>query len=555
VVSRWSAVLLLGLILGALFVGVPRDPPPPAEERTPVAPASDPEPAQSPVPAKPPRSSATPKSEAESAFAAMVRGLLSGPVLLSGRVVTPDGRPVFDAVVKVGRPGGLILSAPTRRVGAWRAYTDVNGRYGIRSPAGQDELPSRLRVTARADGRVAIIDRLEVLAVPYVMPDLVLQNALEIRGRIVNSRREPVPDVEARFRVSREGLGGAVRLEGLSDADGRVSTPSIPRRDDWTIALEIVHAAHPAVEVEIDLSDQLAGTPFEVVLTTGMEVRGRVVSADGSPAEKIRVVAAVDGSPVFHLQTTVGKEGRFTLQGVPITGARLFLYLDRQRKIGILETSRCLPVRTDEIRGRHGDVIDLGVIRIDALGTIRGTVVAPDGAPAFRAKVWVEYATSGHGSRSARTRKDGRFEITNVPDGNLVLWVNKTYPTRGTVIAKKEAVHPGDNVHIELPAGGMIVFHFHAATDRTGSLSIRRPMVIRERLRETGDRDLGISMYSRIGIGGGAEVRTRAIWRFEAEPGRYRATVTAEGYLSVKFSEVEVADDHETHLDVFLEKN
>jgi hypothetical protein len=409
-------------------------------------------------------------------------------------------------------------------------------------------LPSRLRVTAILEARFAIREGIESPVAPFEVPDLVLEDVLVIRGRVVDSTGAPVPGAQGRIFYSRGGLEEYGDLVARADPDGRLEFHPIARRDTWSLTLTVTHEGYPETETELRVADALAGRPFEVVLPAGIEIRGTAVTPAGEPIAGVQVIVArkQSGAPRAEFQSRVvtGKDGRFVLRGAPAEGSIPLLYAQLGRPLRFTTAQRVLPVRLAMVSGRNGQVVDLGAIAISAPGTIRGLVLDPGGAPLKGATVSVSPGILGTSGVSVQSGTDGRFVLGGIPAGTFEVVARRSYPERGTLEGRVKGVKAGDpDIVIEVRGGRAIVLHFHAAGDPT------RPVPVPGySMRATPEPPPETVSF------GGSAARTvgrgQAHWRVKKEPGTYRVTVTPVGFESVDCGLVTVEEDRDTDLSV-----
>jgi hypothetical protein len=166
----------------------------------------------------------------------------------------------------------------------------------------------------------------------------------------------------------------------------------------------------PGDEVEADFAMRHVKT---------LEVSGRVIAADGKPATHAYVQMYVPEAVTWsdELGTSTSAKGEFSIKGVP-PGSYILSANESDQEIRHVTRQR-LEVGNDNV--------DSLVIAFGKGTTIAGRIMAATaGANAIdRIRIQLEPTsdsdTAGFGF--ARAKRDGSFEITEVPDGNYALRV------------------------------------------------------------------------------------------------------------------------------------
>ena len=162
-----------------------------------------------------------------------------------------------------------------------------------------------------------------------------------------------------------------------------------------------LRAAHPDhATAWVDADD--AKLPVECTLEPGGRIRGQVLQPDGTPAARVHVAAAANGSGYGHGQTDL--EGRFELHGLPPDTYKVWA-----------EAPDLTVVAVTNLIVRAGDVATANTVQLTPGGFIVGTLVdAATGKP-FVPGPWTDVAMYGP------ARGDGgACECTPVlPDGTF----------------------------------------------------------------------------------------------------------------------------------------
>ncbi|MDP1919250.1 MAG: carboxypeptidase-like regulatory domain-containing protein [Myxococcales bacterium] len=294
-------------------------------------------------------------------------------------VVSTDGMPVPEA--------SATLTAPTNVVTA--ESTEEGQRLEL-GPIGEG--PAVLRVTA--PGFKTRAQSLE-LAPGDTDLEVVLAEAPTLRGRVVDSKSQPVADVAVQ-----------VRSDSPNDPDGVVSAA------DGTFTLHVDEEGSWLVEaigLDGDVARETVQVPGpEVVLR--LEPLGSalvtVVGPDGKPALGARVMLAGSESPEPDFGET------------PETGELFFEQLvPGEYRVEVDDGSsgaNFLP-HQQELTIRSGETSRLSV-RVRPSATLEGTVVDAENAPVPYAMVFVK----GSDSWSAETNEEGLFSIPGLAPGVTV---------------------------------------------------------------------------------------------------------------------------------------
>jgi RNA polymerase sigma factor (sigma-70 family) len=243
---------------------------------------------------------------------------------VTGRVLTPDGKPAAQARVAVlARQGVLLCSwegwADYRNEIVARAQTDAEGRFRLRVPRLDKDLTLRqLRVVATAPGHGLAWKALDPNA-DQTATELRLVAEQPVRGRLGGIQGEPAAGVTVHVtRVSRKPNKGereadaSVRLTtglGLTattDANGDFTLNGLG--PNMTLELAIRDPRYERKEEwQVNTADKKQGENLRLVLAPGRYVEGRVVYQDtGKPAPQARMMIA---NPI--VETEADADGRF----------------------------------------------------------------------------------------------------------------------------------------------------------------------------------------------------------------------------------------------------
>lgn len=336
--------------------------------------------------------------------------------------------------VMVARSGASRLLAAQYR-------TDGSGWVEIEGLPDQDLLT--MIVTAKDRAPVALTDRF-----PQFPEAIELRRGLNVTGRFVDGRDEPIGGVRVRAEAWLGSSGAVVGRETTSAPDGSWTIDRLPadvravivatRKDFAPMRTELV------VEKTIDLG--------RIVLESGVVLPVRVIdAADLRPVEGARVVAKpdretktdakgmarlIDVSASSGLEITVTAdgylpvtmetsppfgalveleltrafivEGRFedsagraiagatarivetdSFREMPLDAAKFRISLPPERRVSLELSSPTSRIVRFDLEGQPGETRDLGVIHPDEGFVVRGRVATAEGMAVAAASVWV----------------------------------------------------------------------------------------------------------------------------------------------------------------------
>jgi large repetitive protein len=315
--------------------------------------------------------------------------VVAGPSIV-GRVLLPDGKPATRAAVRLEAEAGYF------QVGVTAA--DAAGRYELAGlPAGAYRV-----IATHDDAALGMIGGIRVER-GDVEVDVALMPPTRVTGRLVDAGGQPVAGTIALTEIdgmaSPRTVGALVRAQAA--ADGRFTLERVPpgshaaRTVARGVAPRRVEVEVPARAGAVDLGD--------VVLDTGLQIRGRVRDKAGAPIADATVRAFEDRSmgAAVVLEGATEADGGFALGGA--TG-------------GTYQLSVSAPGYT-----RFDDTIEaprdgLEVVLAPA-GSITGTVVDAAGRAVETFEV---IAMPGEGTRQPPRRRPftdeaGRFTLDGIP--------------------------------------------------------------------------------------------------------------------------------------------
>jgi hypothetical protein len=294
-----------------------------------------------------------------------------------GRVTDAMGRPL---------PKVQIGAGSVRPTGAVGTETDGDGRYRLGPLA-----PGELELWFRGEG-YRPERRSAVVGSEATTLDLVLLEAGEIRGRVVDAEGEPLAAVEVgltgagRFEVATTDAAGGFSFAGLDPGNYRLNAAA-GARGQGHLAVALADGAHQEVELRLapprTLYGRLLGVPSERVL--------EVVVWAGSEQGSARGVVAADGS--------------FRIEGLAAGSWGVRGRLGEQLAEALVEIG-------ETASGSAGEVVELDF----ASGRRFAGEVLVDGEPLVGGQLRLE-GLDVSARRFATTGIGGRFEISGLPAG------------------------------------------------------------------------------------------------------------------------------------------
>jgi len=244
---------------------------------------------------------------------------LKGSIHVGGFVVDPEGNPIAEATVSLGRfwRGGEEMKNQGEEVTfpSQKHTSGVDGRWAARNVP--PELLERISISGShsnfIDARVSLDGKSEVeselRAGTY---KLQLRRGLVVRGRVINEQQQPIADADvwAGRKYSNE------RKKTKTDELGKFTFQNVNTgRVDFSASAE-------GYSPDYKTYDTSAATEDVVIqLARGSIVRGVVQDESNQPIEGVRVV--LEGSPPepsydrFEFSTTTDSEGKFEWRSAP----------------------------------------------------------------------------------------------------------------------------------------------------------------------------------------------------------------------------------------------
>jgi protocatechuate 3,4-dioxygenase beta subunit len=375
-----------------------------------------------------------------------------GTASIAGRVTAADtGRPVRGAIVQALSWDGdrLVKTAGTDASGRFEFQGLASGRYEM-SVSAAGYLPYQLGYMGA--GALPPIDLED--GSRFEKADVVMYRPGAIEGRVLDEFGDPAPNVlvqvaqlqflAGRKRLLPEGSGGSrptddrgyFRVPGLSPGVYYITAlsgvfgrnPSSPMAD--TAPPGFAHTYYPgtvdvgnAQPVTVKRAETVANAGFSLVPAPSVNVTGTVVDASGVavPGANLMVSGrdALGSIAFMATRALAGKDGRFTLRGVPPGSYTIQAWGRPIGQGGNLNSAEfgSLPLTVTST-----DVVGL-VVRTSRNAAARGRVVFEDGPvppiPFRQVRVAgrpVEFdsAPMGGGPNPNTMNDAGAFEILNL---------------------------------------------------------------------------------------------------------------------------------------------
>jgi protocatechuate 3,4-dioxygenase beta subunit len=330
-------------------------------------------------------------------------------------------------------------------VGYGLVATDERGRFEIPGLR-----PGRYKVTVRApDFAVGTSDDVMVEADADAEAEVVLYRGAPITGRLVGPNEKPVAgrvtihDDEAALPSP---MGPDEMLSAETDAEGRFR---VERVAPGSHVVAVVAPGFAPQRLTADVGT--AGTPVDlgdVVLETGLQIRGRVRDKAGSPIADAQINGfnrrGFGGGNM--LQARGEADGTFVIAGVQPGTYRL-----TARAYGYGEVSKSAEA--------GGDVVEFVM---DAAGSVTGTAVDEAGRPVDAFRVTARPVVEETGMRfpprfELIADAEGHFILDNLAPATYVLQVSA--PDRADGVVSSVKIAPGATVDVgrlRLGAGGIV---------------------------------------------------------------------------------------------------
>jgi protocatechuate 3,4-dioxygenase beta subunit len=369
---------------------------------------------------------------------------------VQGLVLDAGGMPVEGAEVRVAEGGGGM-----RMVMMGGSPPSDSGPDGITAPDGWFTLEDQ-PLTGKINLSVTRSGFLQGSALVHEVPNLepvtiTLEHSLTFSGVVLDGDGEPVPRADLNLTRSMTSGGGGmmmkmIMVEGtVADELGRFEYDGLEPGK-----ISISGSAPGFQETKIDGIEMVKGedrTGFELPLTPGAVLIGRVLAPDGKPAINAAVGIVQDGSePRFGQGPGLTRSdggGNYRLENLPPGPVSI-------------EATHDSYVRTvRDIEATEGiNSLDL---QFEGGQQVAGLVTGPDGAPVPGATVRLDSAGRGWGGPQTDAGADGRFVLEGVSDGQYSLVAGaEGYAPPAEQVPVQVAGEPVTGLTVQLQATAVI---------------------------------------------------------------------------------------------------
>lgn len=384
-----------------------------------------------------------------------------GPLTLSpggpvqGQVLDDGGMPVESAQIRVAARGGgmgmmTFSSGPVSRDEP-DALTGPGGWFTLEDQPLTGKLNLKVSRTGYLQGGAAVPE------VPNLTPVIIrLDPSLTFSGVVLDGEGEPVPGADLNLTRSMTSGAGGMQMKmvmvesATADAEGRFEYDGLEPGK-----ISISGSAPGFQETKIDGIEMVKGenlSDFELPLTPGAVLVGRVLAPDGEPAIDAAVGIVQNGGEEMFGQgpgkTATDGGGNYRLENLPPGPVSI-------------EATHDSYVRTvRDIEATEGiNSLDL---QFEGGQQVAGTVTGPDGAPVPGATVRLDSPGKGWGGPQADADSDGNFVMEGVSDGQYSL-----------IAGAEGFAPPAERVPVQVagqPVSGLAV-HLQATAVITGSVT------------------------------------------------------------------------------------
>jgi protocatechuate 3,4-dioxygenase beta subunit len=390
---------------------------------------------------------------------------LSNKTWIEGNVLSPNGKPVPDALIRADSgkmdQGGYVMTS------VWtETRSDKDGHYRFYLAPGKYDLQVRVPKAGsyRTDLTISNADNLK--------QDIQLEKGITFVANIVDSETsEPVPGVRLWSWQHKDVEGksdekGVVTIEGMQpgkfafiiEKKGYVQWWAPQATQEWNRRRNTGDRGRNFDDLEFDLSPDMA--PINITVEKGVTVTGKVLDPDDKPVKGATVAPAATGSG-----NSITGDTRFS---VPTKADGTFEVIlpsnkDRSDYNLVAHDGKYNQWRKwgngvgEPFTANPGDKIENVTLKLTNPGSVKGKVVNGAGDPAVGVEVRA-MMTDGRDNRyyvpTTKTDKDGKFELKHIRPGEAMIqaepfWLDpKQAPAGATNIMEIEAGKEKDGVEI-----------------------------------------------------------------------------------------------------------
>lgn len=359
---------------------------------------------------------------------------------VAGRLLGDEGRPAAGRVALAEIDGQRLRGV---LAGRFAAEAGSDGRFVIEGvPTGEHAVA----VDARGFGRRRVALTVRASDRQVDVGDVRLEAGLAISGRVRSKAGAPVADA----RVSAVGArGGDEPVEVLTEADGTFTLAGL---EDGPYRVVAEAAGHTFAETTAEAGRK----QLVLVLKPVGTIVGRAVDDRGQPLDGVRASADTGGDfeagrQFAESEASVGEGGGFRLSDLP-AGTYAVTIAAPER------LSATLPA----VVVAEGQTADVGTVRLESGGVVRGTVVDADGDGVAGASIVftmderARAATGGSGG-DVVTDAAGSFELKGLAPASVKLGAyHPGYAPSGQVTVEVDPARPATDVRLVLQRGARI---------------------------------------------------------------------------------------------------
>ncbi|MCA8955565.1 MAG: carboxypeptidase regulatory-like domain-containing protein [Planctomycetes bacterium] len=360
-----------------------------------------------------------------------------------GQVLGPDGEPVADCEVVVGKlePDHRGITLPDGSKGMYarsgRTRTDATGHFELFGLP-----PGDAPTLVRANRLAPHIGTVQVRADAATAMDVRLAAGVVCTGTVRDDDGKPLRRVEVTFgrdyyapdrRATRTLADGTYRLEGLPAGDIEI----LAKNDALGQKRSAVRAA-AGQTVSLD-----------IVLSRGLVLAGTITDQDGKPIKEAQIQGRGryrKGDKTWWAYVTSDANGRFELINCP-TDEKIQLEVQK---------SAYAPLRQNDVDPHVGRIALQMTFEGKPTAQIVGTVLDPDGKPVNEAQVSAR-SDQGDTTGIESTSKDGKLRLHRLRGGEYRLQVSSgVFPTWRSPPHRIENGATWDVGTIQLQRGGRV---------------------------------------------------------------------------------------------------
>ena len=372
---------------------------------------------------------------------------------IEGRVLTPEGEPLADALVAWRRMADQAFLYDLQ-YGAARSQADGRFRLEGLAPAGagtlfalaygycQREKMSQGPLDPTDEGPLGQMVSLDEEGA-VVTADIVLRPGVPLHGTLKMADGAPVADARIDVRTSDEGTLYAwdevtFAEAPTTDAHGAFVHPGLPPGSSWSLRGQRAPWVGPAETVKVPMG-ATSLPPLSLTLVPAGSVRGLVVEERGTPVAGVAISTS-------DSRAVTDAKGNFHLQGLPPGTHKFSLHAKGHSLVSPADATATV------VAGEETPHVTL-VAR--AQSWISGTVVGAGGSPVPRCEVTLEITDPERTESTRRTDRQGAFRFEVPPRGVFLL---------STAQMKEARTLYAPQADIELPGASQadhaLVLHF-----------------------------------------------------------------------------------------------